>query len=85
MLGAIIGDIVGSRFEFNNHRSKRFELFTSECFPTDNSIMTLAIAKAIVTAHTTASETALPCASVRAALPQSRWKRPRQCRALLPR
>ena len=28
MIGAIIGDIVGSRFEFNNHRSKEFELFT---------------------------------------------------------
>ncbi len=27
MLGAIIGDIVGSRFEFNNHRSKDFDLF----------------------------------------------------------
>ena len=28
MLGAIIGDIVGSRFEFDNHRSKDFELFS---------------------------------------------------------
>ena len=28
MIGAIIGDIVGSRFEFNNHRSKELELFT---------------------------------------------------------
>lgn len=32
MLGAIVGDIVGSRFEFNNHRSKDFELFTDDCF-----------------------------------------------------
>ena len=48
MLGAMIGDIVGSRFEFNNHRSKNFELFTSESFVTDDSIMTLAIAKAII-------------------------------------
>ena len=31
MIGAIIGDIVGSRFEFNNHRSKEFELFTKDC------------------------------------------------------
>ena len=30
MIGAIIGDIVGSRFEFNNHRSKEFGLFTEE-------------------------------------------------------
>lgn len=48
MIGAIIGDIVGSRFEFNNHRSKEFELFTADCQPTDDSIMTLAIAKAIM-------------------------------------
>lgn len=48
MLGAIIGDIVGSRFEWDNYRAKDFELFTSECFATDDSIMTLAIAKAIM-------------------------------------
>ncbi|WP_428912518.1 ADP-ribosylglycohydrolase family protein [Niallia sp. Krafla_26] len=48
MIGAIIGDIVGSRFEFNNHRSKEFELFTAECRVTDDSIMTLAIAKALM-------------------------------------
>ena len=50
MLGAIIGDIVGSRFKFNNHRSKDFELFTEDCFVTDDSIMTLAVAKAIMEA-----------------------------------
>lgn len=48
MIGAIIGDIVGSRFEFNNHRSKDFELFTDECFVTDDSIMTIAVAKALM-------------------------------------
>jgi len=48
MIGAIIGDIVGSRFEWNNHRSKDFELFTRECFATDDSIMTLAVGKALV-------------------------------------
>ncbi len=48
MIGAIVGDIVGSRFEWNNYRGKDFELFTLECRPTDDSIMTLAIAKAIV-------------------------------------
>ena len=48
MLGAIIGDIVGSRFEFNNHRSKDFDLFTDDCFVTDDSIMTIAVAKAII-------------------------------------
>ena len=48
MIGAIIGDIVGSRFEWNNHRSKDFELFTPKCFATDDSIMTLAIGKALM-------------------------------------
>jgi ADP-ribosylglycohydrolase len=48
MLGAIIGDIVGSRFEFNNHRNKDFDLFSKGCFVTDDSIMTLAVAKAIL-------------------------------------
>ena len=48
LIGAIIGDIVGSRFEFNNHRSKEFELFTDECNVTDDSIMTIAVAKAIM-------------------------------------
>ena len=43
MLGAIVGDIVGSVYEFRNHRSKEFELFKQQCFATDDSIMTLAI------------------------------------------
>lgn len=47
MLGAIIGDIVGSRFEWNNIKTKEFEFFTDECFFTDDSIMTLAVAKAL--------------------------------------
>lgn len=48
MLGAIIGDIAGSRFEWNNQKTKDFELFTGRCRPTDDSIMTIAIAKAIL-------------------------------------
>lgn len=48
MLGAIVGDIVGSRFEFDNYRHKDFELFTPQCFPTDDTIMTLAVGKSIL-------------------------------------
>ncbi|GHU75694.1 hydrolase [Clostridia bacterium] len=48
MLGAIIGDIVGSRFEFDNYRHKDFELFGKGCKVTDDSIMTLAVAKSII-------------------------------------
>lgn len=48
MLGAIIGDIVGSRFEWNNNRSKQFDFMTYKCSVTDDSIMSLAIAKALL-------------------------------------
>lgn len=51
MLGAIIGDIVGSRFEFRNNKSKDFEFFHEKCFFTDDSVMTLAIAEAIIEAE----------------------------------
>lgn len=47
MLGAIIGDIVGSRFEFNNTNRLDFELFTPECSFTDDTICTIAIANAL--------------------------------------
>jgi len=55
MLGAIVGDIAGSRFEFNNRRSKDFNLFAEGCFPTDDSIMTIAAAKAIMETEKAAS------------------------------
>ena len=50
MLGALIGDIAGSRFEWHNIKTKDFELLTAlgRCRPTDDSIMSLAIAKAIL-------------------------------------
>ena len=49
MLGAIIGDIVGSRFEWNNNKNKEFEFLNHKCFFTDDSVMSLAIAKALLT------------------------------------
>lgn len=48
MLGAIVGDVVGSRFEWHNIKSKNFKLFTAQDFATDDSIMTLAVAKALL-------------------------------------
>lgn len=48
MIGAIIGDIAGSRFERASHKSKEFELFDKKCRPTDDSVMSLAIAKAVL-------------------------------------
>lgn len=46
--GAIIGDIVGSRFEHNNCKDKNFTFFRTGCRATDDSVMTLAVAKALI-------------------------------------
>ena len=48
MIGAILGDIVGSIYEFDNIKTKEFELFDKECFFTDDSVMTIAIAEALM-------------------------------------
>ena len=49
MLGSIIGDIVGSVYEFNNYRFKDFEpLFHRKAFFTDDTVCTVAIADALV-------------------------------------
>lgn len=64
MIGAIIGDIVGSRFEWNNNKSKDFELLTYKCFPTDDSVMTLALAQALLISkpdHSDLSKNAVEC------------------------
>lgn len=46
MKGAIIGDLIGSRFERFNHKSKEFELFDDKCQLTDDSVLTIAICDA---------------------------------------
>ena len=48
MLGAIIGDIVGSVYEWNNIKTKDFPLFRKNCFFTDDTVMTCAVAEAIM-------------------------------------
>ena len=48
MMGAIIGDIVGSVYEFNNMKTKDFPLFRDDCFFTDDTVMTIAVAEAIM-------------------------------------
>ncbi|NLM17573.1 MAG: ADP-ribosylglycohydrolase [Candidatus Riflebacteria bacterium] len=59
MIGAIVGDIVGSRFEWNNHKTKDFALFTDECRFTDDSVMTLAICNAFLQCKTDFSDLSL--------------------------
>ena len=48
MLGAIFGDIAGSVYEFNNTHNYNFTLLSSRSCPTDDSYMTLAVAKALM-------------------------------------
>jgi ADP-ribosylglycohydrolase len=48
MLGAIIGDIVGSVYEWNNIKTKEFQLFNPGCTFTDDTVMTLAIAEGLM-------------------------------------
>lgn len=52
MLGAIIGDIVGSIYEFVPHKSKVFPLFSSRSMFTDDTVMTLAVAEALLNGGT---------------------------------
>lgn len=47
MLGAIIGDVVGSRFEFNNYRSKKFKLFDKQSTFTDDTVLSFAVLKTL--------------------------------------
>ncbi len=48
MLGAICGDIIGSVYEFNPIKSKKFPLFTENSTFTDDTVLTAAVARAIL-------------------------------------
>ena len=48
MIGAIAGDIIGSVYEWNNIKTKDFVLFSDQCFFTDDSILTIALADSIL-------------------------------------
>ncbi|MCR8630635.1 ADP-ribosylglycohydrolase family protein [Paenibacillus radicis (ex Xue et al. 2023)] len=48
MLGAIIGDVIGSVFEWHNNKSTEFELFSRFTRFTDDTVLTVAIADAVL-------------------------------------
>jgi ADP-ribosylglycohydrolase len=48
MLGAIIGDIAGSVYEWDNIKTKEFPFFGEKCFFTDDTVMTIAVADALL-------------------------------------
>ncbi len=49
MYGAILGDIIGSPFEFDRgDKTKKFDLFSEGCGFTDDSVMTIAVGEALL-------------------------------------
>ena len=56
MIGAIIGDIAGSRFEWHNIKTKEFDLLTHKCSFTDDTVMSLAICEALMRSKTNYSD-----------------------------
>jgi ADP-ribosylglycohydrolase len=56
MYGAILGDIIGSPFEFDRgNKTKEFDLFTKGCDFTDDSVMTIAVGEALLAVGTEAT------------------------------
>ena len=51
MLGAVIGDMIGSPYEFGSEKRKDFLMFAPNCRPTDDSIMTIAVGLACIEAE----------------------------------
>jgi len=49
MIGAIAGDIIGSVYEWENIKTKQFDLFSPNCCFTDDSVLTVALAESILT------------------------------------
>ena len=68
MYGAILGDIIGSPYEFdsNNIKTKDFELFSERSEYTDDSVMTIAVAEGLMNCGTDADEETMKKAIVAA-------------------
>ncbi len=66
MLGAILGDMVGAPYEFDRgNKSKDFEFWNDGCGFTDDSVMTIAVAEALLTVGPDASEEELKTQVIR--------------------
>jgi ADP-ribosylglycohydrolase len=55
VLGALSGDVIGSAYEHDGPKSKRFEMFHPFARPTDDSVMTVAVSQALFTGEGYAS------------------------------
>lgn len=51
-IGAIVGDVAGSRHEFNNIKTKEFELLADNCYITDDSVLVIATKQALLNGGT---------------------------------
>ena len=82
MYGAILGDIVGSPYEFdcNNYKAKDFPLFSRRSDFTDDTVMTLAVAKALLSSRGQ-DDAAIKAALVRRC---SSWAAPTPTGAMAP-
>ena len=49
MIGAVAGDMIGSIYEWNPIKTKSFPLYQPECCFTDDTVLTVAVANAILT------------------------------------
>jgi len=49
MIGAIAGDVIGSVYEWQNIKTKQFDLFSPDCCFTDDTVLTVALAESILT------------------------------------
>src|ERR1700740_3434857 len=49
MIGAIVGDIIGSVYEWDRIKTKEFDLFRPDCSFTDDTVLTVALAESILT------------------------------------
>ena len=57
MIGAILGDIIGSPYEFDRgNKSKEFPLFSGKSTYTDDTVMTLAVGMAFLDAQPDSSD-----------------------------
>lgn len=74
MYGAILGDIIGSRFEFDRgDKTKNFELLTIEDKFTDDSVMTVAVAEALLNAGANVSVEQIEVACIESMRKWGKW------------
>ena len=66
MYGALLGDMIGAPYEFDRgNKTKDFELFNREVEYTDDSVMTIAVAQALMSCDRKAGEEEITTAVVR--------------------